>query len=389
MIEWNEQQRALKEGFERWHEALSAGHIELDKHGSFPHAKWELIRESGILRLPFDEAWGGLGQDLLTTMYVLEGLGYGCRDGGLNFSVATHIVSTGIPVQRFGSSELKQYCLPRICDGTAIAAHAITEPESGSDALSMRTAAIADGGDYIINGSKVFVTNGPVADLFVVYARTNPKLGAMGVTAFLVERGTPGFSIGQPIEKMGLKTSPLCELFFDDCRVPARNVVGRPGLGFSILDYVMKWEILCSFIITVGEMQHRFERCVEYAKTRRQFNRPIGSFQSVANKIVEMKIGLETARNWLYLTASRFLANENVTVDIAIAKLIASESNLSSAMNAVQIFGGNGYMTEYGLEKELRNAVAGTIYSGTSEVQRDRIARMMGLPGGPEPRKPV
>jgi alkylation response protein AidB-like acyl-CoA dehydrogenase len=178
---------------------------------------------------------------------------------------------------------------------------------------------------------------------------------------------------------MGLKTSPLSELFFDDCRIPARNVIGKPGLGFSILDYVMKWEILCSFIINVGEMQHRFERCVEYARTRKQFDRPIGSFQSVANKIVEMKIAVETARAWLYQTAARLLANENVTTDVAIAKLLASEGNLSSALNAVQIFGGNGYMTEYGVEKELRNAVAGTIYSGTSEVQRDRIAKMIGL----------
>lgn len=385
MIRWNEQQRALRDGFDRWHDALSASHIKLDKEESFPYAKWELVRESGILRLPFDETWGGLGQDLLTTMYVLEGLGYGCRDGGLSFSVATHIVSTGVPVQRFGTKELKQQYLPRICDGRAISAHAITEPDSGSDAMNMRTTAIADGDHFIINGSKTFVTNGPVADLFMVYACTRPGLGAMGVTAFLIEAGTAGLSTGQPIEKMGLKTSPMCELFFDHCQVPACNVVGRPGLGFSILDYVMKWEILCSFIITVGEMQHRLERCIEYAKTRRQFKRPIGSFQSVANKIVEMKIGVETARNYLYLTAGRFVENENVTTDVAIAKLLASESNLASALNAVQVFGGNGYMTEFGLEKELRNAVAGTIYSGTSEVQRDRIARMIGLPASAVP----
>lgn len=379
MIQWNEHQRTLRDGLARWHDALSTDHIELDREGNFPWAKWELIRRSGVLRLPFHEEWGGLGQDLLTTMYVLEGLGLGCRDGGLNFSVTTHIVSTGVPIQRFGAGELKQRYLPRICDGTAIGAHAITEPGSGSDAMSMRTVAVADGDGFVLSGSKAFVSNGPVADLFVVYARTNPKLGAWGVTAFLVERGTPGFSVGKPIDKMGLKTSPLCELFFDECRIPARNVIGKLGLGFSILDYVMKWEILCSFIINVGEMQHRLERCIEYAKTRKQFNRPIGSFQSISNKIVDMTISVETARTWLYLTAVRFLTNENVTVDIAIAKLLASEGNVASATHAIQIFGGNGYMTEYGLEKELRNAVAGTIYSGTSEVQRDRIAKMMGL----------
>ncbi|MFD1625698.1 acyl-CoA dehydrogenase family protein [Azospirillum griseum] len=379
MIEWNDEQRSLQEAFARWHADLSADHIDLDRQGGFSWEKWEMIRQSGILRLPFDEEWGGMGQDLLTTMGVLETLGYGCRNGGINFSVSTHIVSAGVPIQRFGSRPLKERFLPRICDGSAIGAHAITESGSGSDAMSMQTKAVADGDHYRLNGSKTFVSNGPVAEQFVVYARTNPALGAWGVTAFVVERGTPGLTVGQPIDKMGLRNSPLCELFFDDCRVPAGNVIGKPGLGFSILDYVMKWEILCSFVINVGEMQHRMERCVDYARSRRQFNQPIGSFQSVANKIVDMKIGTETARNWLYSTARRFLANGNVTVDIAIAKLLASESNFASAVNAVQIFGGNGYMTEYGLEKDLRNATAGTIYSGTSEVQRNRIAKMLGL----------
>ncbi|KAA0680605.1 acyl-CoA dehydrogenase family protein [Roseomonas genomospecies 6] len=379
MIEWNDEQRGFQEAFTRWHADLSADHIDLDRRGGFAWEKWDLIRQSGILRLPFDEEWGGMGQDLLTTMGVLENLGYGCRNGGLNFSVSTHIVSAGIPIQRFGSRALKERFLPRICDGAAIGAHAITEPGSGSDAMSMRTKAVADGDHYVLNGSKTFVSNGPVAEQFVVYARTNPALGAWGVTAFVVERGTPGLTVGQPIEKMGLRNSPLCELFFDDCRIPAADVIGKPGLGFSILDYVMKWEILCSFVINVGEMQHRLERCVEYARSRRQFNQPIGSFQSVANKIVDMKIGMETARNWLYGTAQRFLANGNVTVDIAVAKLLASESNFASAASAVQIFGGNGYMTEYGLEKDMRNATAGTIYSGTSEIQRSRIAKMLGL----------
>ncbi|MGH8895567.1 MAG: acyl-CoA dehydrogenase family protein [Egibacteraceae bacterium] len=379
MIEWNDNQRALRETFSRWHEALSADHIAHDRDGNFPEEKWKLVRESGILRLPFDEQWGGLGQDLLTTMYVLEDLGYGCRDGGLNFSVSTHLVSTGVAVQRFGSADLKKRYMAAICDGTSIGAHAITEPHGGSDAMSMRTMATAEGDVFSLNGSKCFVSNGPVADLFVVYAKTEPGNGPWGVTAFLVERDTRGFTIGEPIEKMGLRTSPLCELFFDDCKVPAENMIGKSGSGFFVLDVIMKWEILCSFIISVGEMQHRLERCLEYAKKRTQFGQPIGSFQAVAGKIVEMKIGVETARRWLYETARRFANGENVTIDIAISKLLASESNVASAMAAVQIFGGNGYMTEYGLEKDLRDAVAGTIYSGTSEIQRNRIAAMLGL----------
>ena len=379
MITWSSDQIALREGLENWHKALSEDHVEQDAEGVFPWDKWALIRETGVLGLPFDEEWGGLGQDLLTTMYILEGLGEGCRNGGLNFSVTTSMVSTGIPLHRYGSPHLKARYLPRICSGEAIGAHAITEPEGGSDALTMRTKAVRDGDVYVLNGSKTFVSNGPVADLIVVYAKTHRDGGPLGVTAFLVERTTPGVELGQPLTKMGLKTSPLSELFLDDCVIPAANVVGQQGGGFLLLDYVMKWEILCSFIVNVGEMQHRLEQCIEYAKLRTQFGKPIGSFQQIANKIVDMKVKVETARKWLYDTALKFTNGENVTVDIAISKLLTSESNVASALAAVQIFGGNGYMSEFGLEKDLRNAVAGTIYSGTTEIQYNRIASMLGL----------
>lgn len=381
MMTWNEDQQGLRDGFARWHAALSAEDRELDKAQAFSRRHWEIAARTGLFGLPFDELWGGLGQDLLTTLYVLESLGYGCRNGGLAFSISTHMVSCGVPLQRFGTDEQKQRFLARLCDGSAIAAHAITEPDSGSDALAMRTSARAEGGRWVLNGSKTFVSNGPVADMILVYARTNPKTGSLGITPFLVERDTPGLTIGQPIEKMGLKTSPFGELFFDECAVPAENMIGRPGGGFPILDYVMKWEILCSFVITVGAMQHRLERCIEQARSREQFGRPIGDYQAIASKIVEMRITVETARMWLYETARRFQAGENVATEIAIAKLIASEGNLRSALDAVQIFGGNGYASEFGLEKDLRDAVGGTIYSGTSEIQRARIARLMGVSG--------
>jgi alkylation response protein AidB-like acyl-CoA dehydrogenase len=218
-----------------------------------------------------------------------------------------------------------------------------------------------------------------MADLLVVYARTQPDAGPLGVTAFLVERDSPGLHVGRPIAKLGLKSAPIAEVFLDNCTVPASQVVGRPGSGFLILDYVMKWEILCSFVVNVGEMTHRLERCVAYAKERLQFGRPIGSFQAVAHRLVEMRAGAETARKWLYDTAEKLIAGHNVTEDIAISKLLTSEANVASAMAAVQTFGGNGYLTEFGLEMELRNAVGGIIYSGTSDIQRNRVASMMGL----------
>ena len=381
MIDWSGEQHELRAGLARWCEALSADHVERDADAAFPWDKWKLVCECGILRLPFGPEWGGFGQDLPTTMYLLEGLGNGCRDGGLNFAVSTHMVSVGVALQRYGSADLKRRFLPGVCSGETIGAHAITEPDGGSDALHMRTRAVRDGDDFVLDGSKTFVSNGPVAGVFVVYARTHPDGGPLGTTAFLVERDTPGFTMGRPIPKMGLRTAPLCELFFDGCRVPATNVVGRPGSGFLVLDHVMKWEILCSFAINLGEMQHRLDQCVDYARQRVQFGAPIGSYQAVSHKIADMKIGVETTRKWLYDTAGKLVKGENVTVDMAITKLVASEQNLASALAAVQIHGGNGYMAEYGVEKDLRNAVAGTIYSGTSEIQRNRIATMLGVGG--------
>lgn len=380
MIAWTDEQDRLRDAFARWHQALSEDDARYDRQAAFPQEKWEIVRKTDLLRLPFDVDHGGLGHDLLTTMYLLESLGYGCRDGGLAFSVVTHMVSTGVPVQKYGSAGLKARYLASVCDGSRIGAHAITGPEGGSDVTNMATTARADGGHFVLDGRKSFVSNGPVADLFVVYARTSPEPGPFGITAFLVERETPGLTVGPPVDKMGLRSSPFCDLALDGCRVPRDNVVGKPGAGFLVLDHVMKWEILCSFVVAVGQMQHRLERCVGYARQRVQFGRPIGSYQAISDQLVAMKIGVETSRKWLYDTAERFTRNLNVTVDLAISKLVASEHNVAAAMAAVQIFGGRGYLTEYGMEKDLRDAVSGTIYSGTSQIQRQRIAKMLGLP---------
>lgn len=378
-VQWTDEQRAMRDTVARTGLIASADHVERDNQSAFGWEGWRQLSQTGLFGLPFGKEHGGLGQGLLTTMYVLEGLGYSCRDGGLSFSASTHLVSTGIPLHRFGSDALKTRYLPGICSGRTVGAHAITEPSGGSDVMAMHTKAVADGDDFVLTGTKSFISNGPIADVIVVYART----GALGVpdaiTAFLVEADSPGLTKGPPIGKMGLRTSPLCELFLDDVRVPKARVLGSVGAGFLVLDHVMRWEILCSFIINVGEMQHRLERCVEYARTRTQFGANIGAYQSVSNRIVEMKIDVDTARKWLYDTAVGVTSGCATPIDIAISKIVASEANVRSALAAVQLFGGYGYTTEYGLEKELRNSVAGTIYSGTSEVQRQRIAKLMGV----------
>ena len=377
--DWNDEQKALRKGLQKYYEALNAGVLEDDAAERFNRDKWQLIRESGVIRIPFAEQWGGLGHDALTLVYVLEELGYGCRDAGLLFALATQVVSAAIPLQKFGSEELKGRYLARLIDGEIISAHAISEPSAGSDAMAMSTTATPDGDGYLLNGGKTFITNGPIADVITVYAKLETGDGASGITAFLVPTDTPGFHVGPPIAKLGLNTCPFCELEFTDCRVPASNIVGKPGAGFFILEHVMNWEILCIFIMMAGEMQERMERCIAHVKKRTAFGVPIASNQYVAGKIVDQKIGIETSRKHLYDTARRFAKGRSVTTEISMAKLVTSEANLASALSAVQLFGGRGYMREHGMEKGLRDAVGGPIYSGTNEMQRVRIASMLGL----------
>ena len=377
MNDWTDEQKELRKNLEQYFERLSDGHIEDDVANVFSREKWDLIRESGVIKLPFDPEWGGLGKDVLTMVYVLEHLGYGCRDQGLTFSLATQIVSVALPLQRFGSDELKERYLAKLVDGEILGAHAISEPEAGSDAMAMAATATDDGDAYVLNGLKTYCTGGPVADVLTVYAKLEGTDEA-GFTAFVVVADSPGIKMTE-LPKMGLGTSPMAQVEFDGVRVPKDRIIGRPGAGFFILEHVMTWEVLCIFIMMVGEMQYRMELCIDFAKKRIAFGEPIGKNQYIAGKIVDQKLGVENSRKHLYDTARLFLTRRYVTTEVSMAKLVTSEANLESALAAVQIFGGRGYLREYGLEKDLRAAVGAPIYSGTNEMQRVRIASMLGL----------
>ena len=289
-----------------------------------------------------------MGADPLTTVGVLESLGYGCRDNGLIFSINAHMWTVGVPLRDFGTEEQKRRYLPRLCSGELIGGNAMSEPASGSDAYSLRTTAERRGDRYVLNGSKIFVSNGAVGDLILVYATVDRSKGANGISGFLVERGSPGFKVGRPLDKMGLRTSPMAELFFEDCEVPVENRLGREGNGKNLFTHSMTWERSCILASAVGSMQRLLDTSIGYARERQQFGQPIGKFQLVASKVVDMKLRLEEARAALYRTAWLQGYGRSAFLEAALAKLTISENWVRCAEDAIQIHGGYGYMVEGG-----------------------------------------
>jgi hypothetical protein len=377
---WNDEQRQLREAVaELARKQLNDGLRERDKRGEFNREGWRRLAEFGVHGMPMPTEYGGMGLDALTTVGVLEALGHGCRDNGLVFSVNAHMWTLEIPLLHFGSEEQKRRFLPKLISGDWIGGNAMSEPGSGSDAYALSTTAERRGDRYVLNGSKVFVTNGTVADVALVFATVDPSKGREGVSAFLVEKERKGFSVSRKMEKMGLRTSPMAELFFDDCEVPAENRLGKEGAGSNLFTDSMTWERSCILASAVGSMQRLLEASIAYARERKQFGKPIGSFQLVASKIVDMKLRLETARSLLYQAAWMRSRGRSIFLEAALAKLHISESWVRCAEDAIQVHGGYGYMEELEIERELRDAIGSRLYSGTSEIQRTIIASLLGL----------
>lgn len=375
---WSPQQKELFDAIGTFaaHE-LNHDLIENDRGGVFNRAGWKKCGEIGIQGLAVPQAYGGLEQDPVTTVGALERLGYTCRDNGLVFSLNAHMWTACMPLVAFGTEAQKRRYLPGLCDGTLVGGNAMSEPDSGSDAYGLRTTATRKGDRYVLNGSKIFVTNGPEADVVVVFATVDRTKGTAGVSAFLVEKSFKGFGLGRKLEKMGLRTSPMAELFFDDCEVPAENRLGREGAGAALFTHSMTWERGCILASAVGSMQRVLEACLKYAKVRKQSGQSIGKFQLVASRLVDMKVRLETARYMLYHGAYQRSLGRSAILEAAMAKLHISESWARSCEDAVQIHGGYGYMTDFEIERELRDAIGSRLYSGTSEIQRNIIASLM------------
>lgn len=381
-FELSDEQKALRRDIIRFaQKELNQGVIERDRNHEFPHDLWLKCGQMGFQGLPIPEAYGGSGLDALSTAVALEALGYGCHDSGLVFSISAHLLACAVPIWKHGSEAQRQHYLPRLCQGQLIAVNAMSEPGSGSDAFAMTTRAVPDErGGFRLTGRKTFSSNGPVADLALVYAVTDPAKGYHGgITAFLVEKGTPGFAPGQTFAKMGLRTSPIGELVFNDVYVPETAVLGHVGGGAIEFTQSMDWERVCLFATHVGTMERLLEQAIKYARTRKQSGQAIGKFQAIAHRIADMKVQLEAARLLVYKAAWNLGRSRTVSLDAAIAKLYTSEAYIQTALSTVQIFGGYGFMTEYEVERSLRDAIGSTIYSGTSEIQRNIIARWLGL----------
>jgi alkylation response protein AidB-like acyl-CoA dehydrogenase len=379
-LTWSDEQLRLKRSvIDFAQKTLNQSFTGREQAGEFRRDLWCECANFGIQGLPIPSEYGGSAQDIMTTMLVMEALGYACRDQGLLFSLHAQMWSIEMPILRFGTAEQKSRYLPKLCNGTWIGAHGMSEPGSGSDAFGLSTRAERRGDRYVLNGGKTFVTNAPVADLFVVFATVDRQQGMWGITAFLIERNMKGFSVGKRLDKMGLTTSPMAEIYLDDCEVPAENVLAREGQGSVVFNHSMAWERSCILGSTVGAMERQLESCVAYARTRRQFGKPIGNFQLVAARIADMKVRLETSRLLLYQAAWAHAAGGNNALEGAVAKLYISEAAVQSALDAIQIHGGYGYMRELDVERDLRDSIGATLYSGTSEIQRLIIARNLGL----------
>jgi isovaleryl-CoA dehydrogenase len=347
--------------------------VEVDREARFPVETFEKMAELGLLGLLTPEAYGGVGQSIVTFCVAMEEIASGCAATALSYLVHSVLCAHSLSVN--ASEAQKAKYLPEMVAGKRFASIAMTEPGAGSDVLSMQTTARRCNGDYLLNGSKTFITNAPIADIFLVYARTGPSGDQNGISFFIVERGMPGFSVGQPFHKMGVRGSPTAELFFDNCRVPSENIVRGENEALGILMSGLDVERTAGAAMGVGLARAAFEKAVAYAREREQFGKPIIHFEMIMEKLANMSTDIEAARLLTFKAADLCDKGIRCSAEASQAKLFASEMSVRATSEAMQILGGYGYMQEYEFERMLRDARLGTVGAGTSEIQRLIIAR--------------
>lgn len=379
-FEITEEQQQLRDGARVFGEREVAPTVlERDQAGRWDPQIFRKMGEAGLLGAPIPEEYGGSGLSAVETCLVKEGFGEGSRDSGVALAWGAHIILCGVPIWKLGTEEQRQKYLPKMCSGEWVGGFCLSEPDSGSDAAAMRTRAVKKGDRWILNGTKMWITNGPVGNHFVVTAVTDPSQKAFGISTFIVEKDFPGFRVGQHIDKLGVRTSTTSELIFEDCEVPEENLLGQENFGFAITaKLILGWERSCLIAPGMGMMKAGLDASVRYAKERTQFGRPIGKFQAVRHTIADMKMRYELSRQLVYRVAWQLDQDgDPPLVDAAVAKVWTTESGQRNARDAIQLHGGNGFTPEYHVERGLRDSILGTIGGGTSEIQRSIIARSM------------
>ncbi|PYZ96117.1 acyl-CoA dehydrogenase [Alteribacter lacisalsi] len=348
---------------------------ERDEEERFDREIFDQMGELGLTGIPWPEEYGGIGADYLSYVIAVEELSRVCGSTGVTLSA--HISLAGWPIYTFGTEEQKQKYLRPMAEGKKMGAYGLTEPGSGSDAANMKTTAKRDGDDYIIDGSKIFITNAGEAEIYVVFAVTTPEKKHKGVSAFIVEKGTPGFSMGKKESKLGIRSSPTLGINFDQCRVPAENMLGNEGDGFKIAMMTLDGGRNGIAAQAVGIAQGALDASVNYAKERKQFGKPIGVQQGIAFKLADMATKTEASRLLTYQAAWRESQGISYGKESAMSKLFAGDTAMEVTIEAVQVFGGYGYIKEYPVERYMRDAKITQIYEGTNEIQRLVISKML------------
>lgn len=341
---------------------------EIDKEHKFPRENWELLAEYGFCGIPIPEEYGGAGMDYVSYSMVIDELSRACATTGVMLSAHISLCST--PILLFGNEEQKQKFLRPLAEGEKLGAFALSEPNAGSDAASVKCVARKEGNKYVLNGIKNWITNGKEADTYVIIASTNPKAKQRGLSAFVVEKATPGFSFGKVEDKLGIRGSSTCELIFENCEIPEENLLGKEGLGFKVAMETLDGGRIGIASQAIGILQAAYDAASKYSFERQAFSKPINDLQAIKFMLVDMENDLEMARLLTYQAGNLHDRGEKFGKESAMAKLFASEAAMKHSIKAVQIFGGYGYTTEYDVERFMRDAKITEIYEGTSEVQR-------------------
>lgn len=341
---------------------------EIDVTERFPMENVKKMGELGMMGIPFPTEFGGAGGDVLSYILAVEELSKVCATTGVILSAHTSLCASLI--NENGTPEQKEKYLRDLCTGNKIGAFGLTEPGAGTDAAGQQTTAVLDGDNYILNGSKIFITNGGVADTFIVFAMTDKSKGTKGISAFIIEKGFPGFSIGKKEDKLGIRASSTTELIFENCVVPKENLIGREGKGFGIAMKTLDGGRIGIAAQALGIAEGALDEAIKYMKERKQFGRPIAAFQGLQWMVAEMSTKIEAARFLVYKAAWLKENKQPYSIDAARAKLYAAEVAMDVTTKAVQLFGGYGYTKEYPVERMMRDAKITEIYEGTSEVQK-------------------